>query len=322
MILSRLPLLFALLLPFCVMAEETRDCREQEFKDQSGSCFPCRQCDAGQELSKECGFGFGEDARCVPCKGSRFKEERSLQKCKPCMDCSLLNRYLKSNCSSTRNALCGDCLPGFYRKTKLSGFQDMECIPCGDPPPPYEPHCMGRVKLVPLPSAVDGPRDVALAAVICSALASVLLALCILCVIYCKRQLLESKPELSCLDRRLMERPHPPCCHCIHQPAHTNMHGEQHTFHNTLITLLNSGGQLLNKSEHVQCPIELISSVCCDETWSQSGGHQNQPIHTHCAANDGLECHEILTYSNEEDEKDEGETQAPHTTEETLETDD
>lgn len=29
----------------------------------------------------------------------------------------------------------------FYRKTKLSGFQDMECIPCGDPPPPYEPRC-------------------------------------------------------------------------------------------------------------------------------------------------------------------------------------
>lgn len=29
----------------------------------------------------------------------------------------------------------------FYRKTKLVGFQDMECVPCGDPPPPYEPHC-------------------------------------------------------------------------------------------------------------------------------------------------------------------------------------
>lgn len=29
----------------------------------------------------------------------------------------------------------------YYRKTKLSGFQDMGCIPCGDPPPPYEPHC-------------------------------------------------------------------------------------------------------------------------------------------------------------------------------------
>lgn len=40
------------------------------------------------------------------------------------------------------NVSHGDCvLNRYYRKTKLSGFQDMECIPCGDPPPPYEPHC-------------------------------------------------------------------------------------------------------------------------------------------------------------------------------------
>lgn len=111
----------------------------------------------------------------MPCRSSRFKEERSLQKCKPCLDCGVLNRSHKANCSSTSNALCGDCLPGsvlrlapakafllllrtkthtcvcvcvcfpsfsrYYRKTKLSGFQDMECIPCGDPPPPHEPHC-------------------------------------------------------------------------------------------------------------------------------------------------------------------------------------
>lgn len=106
----------------------------------------------------------------MPCRSSRFKEDRSLQKCKPCLDCGLINRFQKGNCSTTSNALCGDCLPGwvlrsarakrillllgtqthtcvsallfrYYRKTKLSGFQDMECIPCGDPPPPYEPHC-------------------------------------------------------------------------------------------------------------------------------------------------------------------------------------
>ncbi|RXN14134.1 tumor necrosis factor receptor superfamily member 19-like protein [Labeo rohita] len=128
-------------LSFAVVAEERRDCREQEYKDKFGNCIPCRQCDAGQELSKECGFGYGEDAQCVPCRASRFKEDRSLQKCKPCLDCSLLNRFQKGNCSTTSNAVCGDCLLGFYRKTKLSGFQDMECIPCGDPPPPYEPHC-------------------------------------------------------------------------------------------------------------------------------------------------------------------------------------
>lgn len=47
---------------------------------------------------------------------------------------------------------------------------------------------------MPLPPAASSPRDVALAAVICSALAAVLLALLVLCVIYCKRQLLEKKP--------------------------------------------------------------------------------------------------------------------------------
>lgn len=53
----------------------------------------------------------------------------------------------------------------------------------------------GRVNLVPLPSVVTSPRDMALAAVICSALATVLLALLVLCIIYCKRQLLEKKPS-------------------------------------------------------------------------------------------------------------------------------
>ena len=53
----------------------------------------------------------------------------------------------------------------------------------------------GRVNLVPIPSTVTSPRDMALAAVICSALATVLLALLVLCVIYCKRQLLEKKPS-------------------------------------------------------------------------------------------------------------------------------
>lgn len=35
-----------------IMAEERRACREQEYKDQFGNCIACRQCDAGQELSK------------------------------------------------------------------------------------------------------------------------------------------------------------------------------------------------------------------------------------------------------------------------------
>lgn len=252
--------------------EQTRECREQEYKDRFGNCKPCKQCDAGQELSKECGFGYGEDARCVPCRSSRFKEDRSLQKCKPCLDCGLINRFQKGNCSTTSNAVCGDCLPGYYRKTKLSGFQDMECIPCGDPPPPYEPNCSGRVNLVPLPSVVTSPRDMALAAVICSALATVLLALLVLCVIYCKRQLLEKKPsaslrsqdcpyrgaELSCLDARwLHDFPQRPCCQCHLGPGHT-------------------------------CgPVHLIPSLCCDESCSLGRSQGNSPFQSQMSLSEG-----------------------------------
>ncbi|EPY87074.1 hypothetical protein CB1_000273015 [Camelus ferus] len=327
----------------------------------------------------ECGFGFGEDARCASCRPLRFKEDWGFQQCKPCLDCALLSRLQKANCSATADAVCGDCLPGFYRKTMLVGFQDVECVPCGDPPPPYEPHyertsahvqaggkeraegltvshertegrqarlgphgcwraslqrgrgpleksgprgptglwlqggltrfspgtvgasaagaaqaaseaaprhtvvkvfsgprggtvgtddlrftslprqplccdsgllcplCVlfrtemgmivfdlhrhgsSKVNLVRIPSTASSPRDTALAAVICSALATVLLALLTLCVIYCKRQFMEKKPswslrtqdpryqgsELSCFDRPRLSTSAPRvCCQC------------------------------------------------------------------------------------------------------------
>ncbi|XP_061106495.1 tumor necrosis factor receptor superfamily member 19-like [Conger conger] len=255
-------------LPVLGLAEEPRECREQEFKDKAGRCVACQQCDAGQELSEECGFGYGQEARCVPCRPGRFKEDGGTQKCKPCLDCGHINRFQKANCSSTGNAACGACLPGFYRKTKLSGFQDMECVPCGNPPPPYEPHCGGRVNLVPIQATVTSPRDMALAAVICSALASVLLALLILCVIYCKRQLLEKKPrvsvrsqdsvcngaELSCFDRRLMQT----CCHCHQGPV------------------------------QAYGPVPLLPSLCCEETCSLERGSEACPLHSRGSLGDGL----------------------------------
>ncbi|XP_038618006.1 tumor necrosis factor receptor superfamily member 19 [Tachyglossus aculeatus] len=249
-----LTLLFLLAhLPWRGVMSETEDCREQEFRDRSGMCILCKQCGPGMELSKECGFGYGEDAHCMACRPNRFKEDRGFQKCKPCLDCAMVNRFQKANCSVTSNAVCGDCLPGFYRKTKLGGFQDMECVPCGDPPPPYEPHCTAKVNLVKIASPASSPRDAALAAVICSALATVLLALLILCIIYCKRQFLEKKPswsarfqdvqyngsELSCFDRpALGEFAHGACRQCQRAPVQTCR------------------------------PVHLIPSLCCEETCS------------------------------------------------------
>lgn len=233
-------LLHLLIALFCLAlgaAGETGDCQEQEYRDKAGNCAACKQCGPGQELSKECGFGYGDDGQCVTCRPSRFKEDWGFQKCKPCSDCALVNRFQKANCTATGNAVCGDCLSGFYRKTKLGGFQEMECIPCGEPPPPYEPHCNTRVNLVKIPSTSSSPRDTALAAVICSALAMVLLALLILCIIYCKKQFMEKNPswsmrlhdaqlngaELSTsLDRqRINLSPHQTCAYCQQSPAQT-----------------------------------------------------------------------------------------------------
>ncbi|KAM9319385.1 tumor necrosis factor receptor superfamily member 19 [Gastrophryne carolinensis] len=235
---------------------ETGDCKEQEYFDNSGNCRACKQCGPGKELSKECGFGYGEDAQCLPCRSNRFKEDWGFQKCKICLDCATVNRYQKTNCTSTTNAVCGECLPGFYRKTKLGVFQDMECVPCGDPPPSYEPYC-NKVNLVKITATASSPRDTALAAVICSALSTVLLALLILSVIYCKRQFMEKKPhwsgrsqevqymgsELSCFDRpQFIEHTHRACCHCQQEPVQA-------------------------------CgPVHLIPSLCCDERFSMERG--------------------------------------------------
>uniref|UniRef100_V9KEP6 Tumor necrosis factor receptor superfamily member 19 n=1 Tax=Callorhinchus milii TaxID=7868 RepID=V9KEP6_CALMI len=227
-------LLIALLCLALGAAGETGDCREHEYRDQAGNCVACKQCSPGKELSKECGFGYGDDGQCMTCRPSRFKEDWGFQKCKPCLDCALINRVQKANCTAISNAVCGDCLTGFYRKTKLGGFQEMECIPCGDPPPPYEPHCSTRVNLVKIPSTASSPRDTALAAVICSALAMVLLALLILCVIYCKKQFMEKKPswsmrlqdsqldsaELTPFGRHKINlSPHRTCTHCQQGPV-------------------------------------------------------------------------------------------------------
>ncbi|KAG8452899.1 hypothetical protein GDO86_004629 [Hymenochirus boettgeri] len=173
---------------------EVGDCREQEFFDNTGNCRPCQQCGPGKEPSKECGFGYGEDAQCLPCRPNRFKEDWGFQKCKPCLDCATVNRFQKANCTPTSNALCGECLPGFYRKSKLGGFQDMECVPCGDTPPPYEPHCNTKVNLVKIPSTASRSKR--------------------------SQELQYTGSELLCFDRpQVTGHPIRTYCNCQHHPS-------------------------------------------------------------------------------------------------------
>ncbi|KAM6117314.1 tumor necrosis factor receptor superfamily member 27 [Pterocles gutturalis] len=163
------------------------DCQESEYLDEHGKYPPCRSCMPGQELSKDCGDGGGEDAQCVPCPPRKFKDCWGHHGCKPCLSCTLINRVQKSNCTATTNAVCGECLPGFYRKARISGQLDWECIPCTKQTPSSEPQCRSRPNLVRVAVPTVPPQDTALLALTSSALVIIVLVLLALSIIYCKR---------------------------------------------------------------------------------------------------------------------------------------
>ncbi|NXJ51234.1 TNR27 factor, partial [Spizaetus tyrannus] len=162
-------------------------CQESEYLDEHRKCTPCRNCMPGQELSKDCGDGSGGDAQCVACPPRKFKDSWGHHGCKPCLSCSLINRVQKSNCTATTNAICGECLPGFYRKARISGQLDWECIPCTKQTPSSEPQCRSRTNLVKVAVPTVPPQDTALLALTSSALVIIVLVLLALSIIYCKR---------------------------------------------------------------------------------------------------------------------------------------
>ncbi|NXU59577.1 TNR27 factor, partial [Turnix velox] len=163
------------------------NCQENEYRDEHGKCVPCRSCMPGQELSKDCGDGSGGDAQCVACPPRKFKDSSGHHGCKPCLSCALINRIQKSNCTATTNAVCGECLPGFYRKARISGQLDWECIPCTKQTPSSEPQCRSRTNLVKVAIPTVPPQDTALLALTSSALVIIVLVLLALSIIYCKR---------------------------------------------------------------------------------------------------------------------------------------
>ncbi|NWW53058.1 TNR27 factor, partial [Pedionomus torquatus] len=163
------------------------NCQESEYRDEHGKCVPCRNCMPGQELSKDCGDGSGGDAQCVACPPRKFKDSWGHHGCKPCLSCTLINRIQKSNCTATTNAVCGECLPGFYRKARISGQLDWECIPCTKQTPSSEPQCRSRTNLVKVAVPTVPPQDTALLALTSSALVIIVLVLLALSIIYCKR---------------------------------------------------------------------------------------------------------------------------------------
>ncbi|XP_060688041.1 tumor necrosis factor receptor superfamily member 19-like [Hemiscyllium ocellatum] len=186
-----------------------RDCQENEYWDVDGTCKVCKECGPGMELSKDCGFGVGLGTECVICGPNRYKDSWGRQKCKLCLSCALVNRIQVKNCTVSRNAVCGKCSPGFYRKTRLGGLPDKECIPCTDPATPRDPQCVSRLDVTRVLSPDTGPYNTALVAVICSVLTTVLLTTLLLCLIYCRKLVAEKQnnghPRAPVTERARME---------------------------------------------------------------------------------------------------------------------
>ncbi|XP_062845217.1 tumor necrosis factor receptor superfamily member 27 [Trichomycterus rosablanca] len=95
-----------------------------------GGCQKCPRCPPGHQLRQECGYGLGGGSVCQACERRWFKEDWGSHSCRMCQTCRRLNRREIAACTHTRNAACGDCLPGFYSKRRLDGLQDLECLPC------------------------------------------------------------------------------------------------------------------------------------------------------------------------------------------------
>ncbi|XP_016059379.1 PREDICTED: tumor necrosis factor receptor superfamily member 27 isoform X2 [Miniopterus natalensis] len=123
-------------------------CQENEYWDQWGRCVTCQLCGPGEELSKDCGYGEGGDAYCTACPPRRYKSSWGHHRCQICITCAVINRVQKANCTATSNAVCGDCLPRFYQKTRIGGLQDQECIPCTKKTPTSEVQCAFQLSLV------------------------------------------------------------------------------------------------------------------------------------------------------------------------------
>ncbi|XP_067841963.1 tumor necrosis factor receptor superfamily member 19L [Heptranchias perlo] len=104
-------------------------CGKQEFEDNRGRCVPCFHCPPGQEPDKECGYGKGFRMSCRNCTSATFSDTYGSGSCKPHTDCESLKKTYVSLGTATADAVCGQCLPGYYTSAEASSGVG-KCLPC------------------------------------------------------------------------------------------------------------------------------------------------------------------------------------------------
>lgn len=80
----------------------------------------CQQCPAGQQPSRACGQAEGPEVevKCQACPAGTFSGSYDSELCRPHTSCPALNRQLLSPGTAEKEAVCGECLSGFYPAAK------------------------------------------------------------------------------------------------------------------------------------------------------------------------------------------------------------
>uniref|UniRef100_A0A8C4RKC1 RELT TNF receptor n=1 Tax=Erpetoichthys calabaricus TaxID=27687 RepID=A0A8C4RKC1_ERPCA len=108
-------------------------CGPQELLNSEGQCVPCLQCPAGEEPDQYCSSSNGQEAQCRACAVGTFSDSLSSWPCRAHSWCENLNRAQLSPGTSTTDAVCGDCLAGFFDTEGMSILIN-ECLPCAMAP--------------------------------------------------------------------------------------------------------------------------------------------------------------------------------------------
>ncbi|KAJ4946011.1 hypothetical protein JOQ06_023689 [Pogonophryne albipinna] len=120
----------ALLMVWFMLVRSEPSCDQTEFIHTNGTCVACPVCGPGEQLSGDCGFGDGGEGVCILCEEGKFSADTGVAPCMRCTQCKLLNRLQKTACSSTSNAQCGQCRPGYYELRSMTGEVELPCVPC------------------------------------------------------------------------------------------------------------------------------------------------------------------------------------------------
>ncbi|OCT96408.1 tumor necrosis factor receptor superfamily member 19L [Xenopus laevis] len=106
---------------------EKQECGKAEYTSEDGECIPCVLCPPGKEPDRACGFGNGAGVSCQNCAQGMFSNRMGMSFCTPITQCDKRRRVLISAGTPKADAVCGECLSGYFSLVTNSAST---CFPC------------------------------------------------------------------------------------------------------------------------------------------------------------------------------------------------